>query len=251
LSWPLGLGSIGNRVNLMSDSIVTGYFLGAGSVAVLFLTQRAVALFGSQINSVVNASWAALGELRNTGKLDVFQDRVIELARIIIALGVTLTGTVAAFNSLFGCVALFTWILDTLGETRHRIVVSSIGSVLNIVLSVVFVHQIGLPGVVLGTIVAYLLTDAWYSPYVVCSRHGIAKRRLLSAVLRGLLVGLPWTTSMWWLANSFPPPQRWSGFALEALLVGPASCAYCWYAVLSTAERREWAWRLRGASRRS
>lgn len=271
VSWPLAAAGAGNRINLMTDGIVVGYLLGSTPVAVMFLTQRVILLCSAQVNSMSNASWAALAELINSGRKDIFQLRVAELARLIVGLGIVLVGTVAAYDAqfvrlwvggsmyggdalaaltvastvVFGFLCLFSWIIDMQGDTRHRLPVSTAGSILNLLLSVIFVRKLGLAGVALGTLCAYLLTDAWYSPMLVCRRYGVPARLILFAAARGLLVGLPWALAAWFLARSHTPPLRWIGFSAECAVVGIVALAYCWWIVLTTNDRQEWRQRLR------
>jgi len=275
LAWPLAAASAGNRLNLMTDSIVVGYLVGPAPVAVMFLTQRVILLAAGQVTSLSNATWAALAELRNAGKQDIFQSRLAELARLIVGLGTVLGGTAAAYDAqfvrlwvgremyggdwlaaftvasavVFGFLCLFSWVIDMQGDTRHRLPVSTIGSILNLVLSVTFVKAFGLPGVALGTLAAYLLTDAWYSPLLVCRRYDVPPSLILRAAARGLAVGLPWATGAWLLTRSHTPPMRWLGFSAEVAVVGTLALAYCWWGLLTPPERDQWRQRLRQLAR--
>ena len=266
LSWPLAAAGAGNRVNLMTDAIVVGYFLGPAPVAVLFLTQRVILLCAAQVNALGNATWAALAELLGAGRIDAFESRLCEVARLIVGGGTVLVGTVAAYDVhfvrlwvgsnlyggdllaaltvasvvTFGFLCVFSWVIDTQGDTRHRLLVSSIGSALNLVLSILFVKWLGLAGVALGTLCAYLLTDAWYCPLLVCRRYGVRGRAIVASVARGLGAGLPWALIVWWIARTHAPPTRWPGFFIEAGMVCALAVVYCWFAILTPAERSEW-----------
>ena len=96
LAWPLGVTSAGNRLNLMTDTIVIGHLLGSTPVATLFLTQRLVFLAAAQVNTVTNASWAGLAELKHTGQLALLRERMVELCRLLVGVGIVLVGTIAA-----------------------------------------------------------------------------------------------------------------------------------------------------------
>jgi O-antigen/teichoic acid export membrane protein len=273
LSWPLAVAGAGNRLNLMTDTIVVGKMLGVTQVAMLFLTQRIILLCAGQVNGLANASWAALAELRQSGQAALFEARLAELARLIVGVGLVLVGTVAAFDwyfvqlwvgpRLYGgdlvCVATlasvvtfgfllpFAWAIDMAGDTRHRLLVSTIGSILNLALSIVFVKRFGLAGVAMGTFCAYMLTDAWYCPLLVCRRYNVRPRLILEAAGRGLLVGLPWFACVWILTRVYPPPLGWVGLLVESALVGSAALLYCWVAILNPNDRLEWTRRLRVA----
>lgn len=265
-SWPLALSSMGNRLNLMTDSMVVAAFLGPLSVTSLFLTQRIITLGGGQVNGLATASWPALIELHAKGETVAFERRLSELTTLLITLGITLTGTLAAYNRhfmqlwvgaaydggsllafftalstiTFGFVCLFAWVIDMQGDTRLRLRVSTIGSVLNLLFSVLAVRLVGVPGVALGTLAAYLCTDAWFCPTIVCRRYGVRPRAIAGAITRAVLFGVPWATGVWIIASLHVPPFRWVGLLLEEGLIGLASLAYCWLAVFSIEDRKLW-----------
>jgi len=265
-SWPLALSSMGNRLNLMTDSMVVAALLGPLAVTNLFLTQRLVALAGGQVNALANVSWPALVEIHAKGESHAFERRLSELTTLLITLGITLTGTIAAYNRhfmrlwvgeaydggqllalftalssiTFGFLCLFAWIIDMKGDTRLRLRVSTLGSVLNLAFSVLAVRAIGVPGVALGTLAAYLCTDAWYCPAIVCRRYGVRPRAILLAITRALALGVPWAAGVWLLASLHVPPFRWVGLLAEEGSLAAAGLAYCWLVVFSREDRTLW-----------
>jgi O-antigen/teichoic acid export membrane protein len=126
------------------------------------------------------------------------------------------------------------------GDTRLRLRVSTIGSVLNLAFSVLAVRAIGVPGVALGTLAAYLCTDAWYCPTLVCRRYGVRPRAIIVAITRAIAFGVPWVAGVWTLASVHVPPFRWFGLLAEEGALGLAGLAYCWLAVFTTEDRRLW-----------
>ena len=276
-SWPLALSSMGNRLNLMTDSMVIAAFLGPLSVTTLFLTQRIITLGGGQVNGLATVSWPALVELHAKGEKIAFERRLSELTTILIALGITLTGTLAAYNRhfmtlwvgatydggpllalftalgsvVFGFVCLFAWIIDMKGDTRLRLRVSTIGSVLNLLFSVLAVRAIGVPGVALGTLAAYLCTDAWFCPTLVCRRYGARPRAILAAIARAAAFSVPWVSGVWILASVHVPPFRWVGLLVEEAVLAAAALAYCWLAVFSPEDRKLWRARLTSLLKRA
>jgi O-antigen/teichoic acid export membrane protein len=271
LSWPLALASVGNRLNLMTDTIVVGRMLGVSEVAALFLTQRVILLGATQVNGLANSSWAALAELRHTGQAAAFEARLAELTRLIVGAGLVLVGTVTALDRefvtlwvgphlyggdllafatlagvvTFGFLLPFSWAIDMAGDTRRRLIPSTIGSILNLVLSIFFVRRWGVAGVALGTLCGYLLTDAWYCPRLVCRSYGVRLETMLRAVGRGAAVGLLWVAAVWLITRMMPPSEDWTTFITRAALGGSTALMYCWLAVLDSGERNAWLRRLR------
>ncbi|HKO47028.1 MAG TPA: lipopolysaccharide biosynthesis protein [Polyangiaceae bacterium] len=276
-SWPFALSGMGNRLNVMTDSMVVAAFLGPIAVTTLFLTQRVISLAGGQVNGLAVVSWPALLELRARGERDAFERRLSELTTLLITLGITLTGTVAAYNKhfmnlwvgaaydggpllalftalgsiIFGFVCLFAWVIDMQGDTRHRLRVSTVGSVLNLLFSVLAVRAIGVPGVALGTLAAYLCTDAWYCPTLVCRRYDVRPRVIVVAIVRAVAFGVPWVTGVWILASVHVPPFRWVGLLAEEGALACAGLTYCWLAVFTPEDRRLWKARFAGLLRRA
>jgi len=211
---------------------------------------------------------------------DVYEARIVELARLVIGLGLTLIGTAAAYNAAFvrlwvgpaqyggdllsaataaalvvsGFQLLFAWALDIQGDARRRTKISITGAVLNLVLSVSLAYtRLGVAGVAIGTLAAYLLTEAWFGPYLVCTLYGVRARRLLAGCGKGLALGLPWAVAVWIFARWHAPlvSQRsssaaaWARLLLECASAGALSVGYCWIVILTREERSDWSKRLR------
>jgi O-antigen/teichoic acid export membrane protein len=271
LSWPLALASVGNRLNLMTDTIVVGRMLGASDVAALFLTQRVILLCATQVNGLANSSWAALAELRQLGQTAAFEARLAELTRMIVGAGLVLVGTAAAFDRdfvslwvgphlyagdllalatlgsvvVFGFFLPFAWAMDMAGDTRKRLLPSTIGSLLNLALSILFVQRWGVAGVALGTLCAYLLTDAWYCPWTVCRLYGVRLSRIAGAAVRGVVIGSVWVALVWVFRSRMGPATGWAGLLAEGAAALTAALAYCWFVLLIEEDRLTWLRRLR------
>ena len=265
LSWPLAVAGFGNRLSLMTDGIVVAKMLGAQDVARLFLTQRLISLVGGQINGLANATWAGLAELQ-TVNAALFEDRVNEIIRLIIGAGMIFSGTVAAYNErfiklwvgsdqyagagvtlltvansvVFGLVLIFGAMIDVRGDTRQRLRSSLWGGIANLGLSIVLIRRMGLPGVLLGTLVAYLLSDAWYCPLVASRLYHISLSRIGESALRALLTSLPWIALLWMVAHRRTANGGIGFFAAEIFVAGVGSLGYTAFTLLSKRERQQW-----------
>lgn len=269
LSWPLALSNVGIRLNGMTDSIVVGYMLGPIAVFHLFVTQRMVSLFGSQVNSLSNASWAALASLRMTGQQNAYVSRILELTELTVGLGVALTGTVAASNREFvflwvgsgnyggdllsyltaatsilsGVAILYGYSLDSAGETAKRIPVSIAGAVGNLFVSIALVKYLGLPGVLLGTVIASSLSDVWFCPLQVSRLFGVPGFQIAWSAARGFLRALPWTVVTAIGVRVFPSTD-WRTFVIRSAIIGLLSLAYAWQILLRQDDRVRWKTRI-------
>lgn len=270
LRLPLALAGVGNQVNLMTDFIVIGFILGPASVTTFVITQRVISFVGGFAVSMGSVSWAGLAELRASGDTENFELRMLELVRLLVAVGVTIVGTVAAYNAafvnlwvggeyyggdalsicfalqtvVFGFVCLFAWTIDMQGDTKHRVVVSTIGSILNVGLSFILGRRFGLSGITLATVISYLVTDAWFCPYLFCRRYNVRVTAVAATVLRGLMLGLPWAAGVWFVAHRQRGVSSWVGFSTELGVFSVLGLTYSWTVILNSNERNAWRKRL-------
>ena len=208
-NWPLIVAMLGNQINVLTDNTVVGLTLGAAAVTGFALTQTLPLLAGNHLADIGGVSWAALGDLRARGDAR-FATRVIELSSTVLGMAVVLMATIGVVTPafvqqwvgaqhfagaalswatvatmvVFSFICFFAWLVDTQGDTRRRLGASTIGSALNLGLSLVLVRHWGVAGVAVGTLVAYLATDAWYLPYLVSRQYGVPERADFGAFIR-------------------------------------------------------------------
>jgi O-antigen/teichoic acid export membrane protein len=266
LAWPLLVTNSTSRVNQFTDTFIIARLFNVAGAFQLDVTQTLIRLAGGQINALANVSWAALAEIRTKFGETAFEARLVELVRLVIGLGIVLTGTVAAFNqrfvtlwvggehyggqllsiftwatvTIFGFFVIFSFILDTGGHARARLPSTIASAVAKIALSIALGYQLGIAGVVLGTAIAYLLTEAWYCPYLVCRLYKIRARVLLKGAVLGALTGAPFAAIVWTLLALHTPPYGWFGLLAEMSIACVAAVAYAWVAILDRPERLRW-----------
>ena len=273
-NWPLVLAGFGYQINQLTDNTVVALTLGPAAVAAFALTQSLPLLAGSQLANVGVASWAGLGQLRARDP-HAFAARIIELAATVLGAATALLATIAVFTpafvtlwvgaphyagpllvwataagmAVFSMLVFFRWLYDSQGDARRRLGVSSLGAALNLALSLALVRFWGVAGVALGTLFAYLLTDAWFLPYLAVRLYGVSGPRLARALLGALARGGLWAALMGLLATRLPRAGSWQLLLAELAATGLAALAYCWFGVLRPADREVWQarWRaLRG-----
>lgn len=282
LSWPLGLAGVTNRISLLGDTLVAALLFGPELVTVMFLTQRLITLAGGQVNGLNNSSWAALAELHARGEHKAFEARVTELSRLVVMLGIALTGTVAAYNHrfvalwvgperyagewltvltviagvVFGFLVLFSWLIDAAGATRQRLAASATGAIVKLVVAAVAGHFWGLPGIVLGTIIGYASAELWYTPMLVSRLYGMDARRAAIKALFSAARAVPWAVAIWffahrarfgWVGLDFDGREgdSWVGLTMEMCLAGVVALVFAFGVVLSREDRAKWINRLR------
>jgi O-antigen/teichoic acid export membrane protein len=182
LSWPTFLFNLSSRLRNQSDNILVALFLGPLTVAQFFLTQRVIALVGTQATTVGTAAWAGLVDLHYRGENQLFTLRLTQLTRftavistaLLLPVGIwnrslislwvgadqyagPIVTSLAAINawalSLF---SLWGWMLSGSGLVRLTLPLLLVNTVINVVVSVAATGLIGVSGPLLGTLAAGL-----------------------------------------------------------------------------------------------
>ena len=271
LRWPMLLTSIGGQMNLLTDYIVVSLVADPVAVTTFSITQRLITVLGGFISSFSEVSWAGLAEVRASGANELFESRVLELIRLFLGTGLCLLVTFAAFNEHFvrlwvgeqyygghaltlltaaqtvlvGFFMLFGWSVDMAGHTRDRVVVAIPGAVLNVVLSVILGVRFGLYGVTLATVIAYMVGEGWYTPYLFCRRFGVSGRVVMREIVRSCVLSVPWILAVWWVAREGKGVVGWASFFAEFSTASLITLAYVWLVILRSEDRARWRERAR------
>jgi O-antigen/teichoic acid export membrane protein len=266
LRWPMFLTGIGGQMNLLTDYIIVSLVADPAAVVTFSITQRLVTVLGGFVSSFSEVSWAGLAEMRAAGQSELFERRVLELIRIFLGAGLCLLATLAAFNQHFvrlwvglpyyGGDALtvltavqtavvayfmfFAWTIDMAGDNRYRVVVAVPGAILNVILSALLGRSLGLYGVTLATVVAYLVGEAWYSPYLFCNRYGVSGRLVVRETVRSIVLAAPWAVFVWWTVARSSVVVGWFSFTAAFGAAALVTMAYAWFVVLRAEDRALW-----------
>jgi O-antigen/teichoic acid export membrane protein len=266
LRWPMFLTGIGGQMNLLTDYIIISLVADPAAVVTFSITQRLMTVLGGFVSSFSEVSWAGLAELRAAGQSELFEQRVLELIRIFLGAGLCLLATFAAFNQHFvrlwvglpyyggdlltvltavqtAVVAyfmFFCWTIDMAGDTKYRVVVALPGAILNVVLSAVLGRSLGLYGVTLATVIAYLVGEAWYSPYLFCNRYGVRGRVIVKETARSIVLAAPWAALIWWTISRSSFVLGWFSFTAAFGVAATITSAYAWFVVLRGEDRESW-----------
>lgn len=276
LNRPTLVEQICGRVSFVSDYVVVALILGPAAVAPLYLTRRLADLAQGQLLGVGNASWAALADLHAIGDLTTFGQRLIEATKLVATLAIAVLVPIAIYNQTFvelwvgsphyagfaititvvcnafllGLLTLWGWAFGGTGKVATLVPVYIAAASLNLVASIVFTLNLGLVGPLLGTLVATVLTSAWYVPVQLKRTFGISLAGIARAVALPLVWGVPYTLAVWWMAAR-TPSIGWLALAGE---MGFATVVYMgiwWIAILDVSERAVYGGRLRTLMRGS
>ncbi|WP_406701335.1 polysaccharide biosynthesis C-terminal domain-containing protein (plasmid) [Singulisphaera sp. Ch08] len=274
LLWSLSaatfLINLSNRVSLMTDNLVVGSMLGAGTVTILFFTQRLPLLAQSLLLGVGSATWAPLAELHNRGERDTFNQRLIEISRLMALLSVAGLGPIVAYNRQFVSLwmgssfsyggdsivilaainafllpqfSLWGWCFSATGQVRRVVAVSVLAALVNVVASIAMTRWLGLIGPLLGTTFAFVAVSLWMLPVLLYRVFGTSPVALARAVGGPLLGGIVYTGGLWWITQRHQPVGR-LGLAIEMSLAALGFSILCGLAILLNKNDRT-LWRLR------
>jgi O-antigen/teichoic acid export membrane protein len=213
LKWAAtGLGAI---LILQTDNVIIAATLGSSAipsyeaVAKIAMTLMTLSLY------IVTSSSPFLSKAYASGDHNIVNEMLLRNVRLSMSAIVFLVSFMAAFGeqvinlwlgpgNFVGFPVLWTLLLMVLLETHHvalatatmatgriAFVWAAIGAgVLNILLTLVLVRYWGLWGVALGTMIAQILTNNWYAPYVALKHFKIPFRDYMINVLNPILVTL-------------------------------------------------------------
>ncbi len=166
-----------------TDNIIVSHYLGAAEVTPYSITWRVVGL-GAVLQALVfSALWPAYAEAQARGDVAWIRRTFAMVMRVTIALNIAW----AALLVIFGRVAIRLWagpagvpppslllamavwsviagfataescLLGALNRTRVQAIASSIAAIVNVALSIFLVVRMGSLGVILGTIISYIV----------------------------------------------------------------------------------------------
>jgi O-antigen/teichoic acid export membrane protein len=269
LNWATFAFNMCGRIGLVTDNIVVGGLLSPAMVVPFFFSQQLAVLAQRQLQGIGNASWAALVELDVEGKHEVFNQRLVELTRLIAILAVAALVpivvydrefislwigreryggdaliAVAALNAfLLAIFSLWAWCINGTGRVGLIMPGMIAQTVINLSLSLLLTFRAGMLGPLLGTTIGFLSVSIWYLPMLLRRCFGTSPGDLMRAAALPALSAAPFFAGVYALARSFPP-SGWIDMGAEMVAVAIAYLAIWWIAGLTARERELWVQRL-------
>ena len=121
--------------------------------------------------------------------------------------------------------------LDAKGIVRDSSIAAIVEAGLNITISIALGRMIGLNGILLGTIIAALLTSSWYVPYLLRKHLSISFRMYFVQGLGGPFVGVSLMGSALFGASYLLRPHlpsNWLLFVVVAAVAGSLLATFVW-----------------------
>jgi O-antigen/teichoic acid export membrane protein len=270
LNRPSLIQNVCGRIGLYTDNLLIAFFWSPVLVVPFFLTQRMTSLAQTQLQGIGNSSWAGLVELAGKGAMEVFHRRLIELSSFVVILGVAVMVPLAAFNRAFISIwvgpetyggdlltllagtngiflALFSlWGLILSGAGHVGRVVPGVvaATAVNITASIMATITLGLPGPVLGTLLASTSVYSWFFPWLLHRHFQVPIRKLIAGMAAPVVVGIPYAFLIAWWARAHPP-HSWIWLGLDIVSSTLIYLLLAWVAIFGSAERTEWIRRIK------
>jgi O-antigen/teichoic acid export membrane protein len=276
LRWPGLVFNLCGRFSFLTDNIVVALVMSPAMVVPFFVTQRLSSLGARELQAVGGASWAALTELHNQGKREIFNARLLELTHLVAILamagllpiiaynryfverwvggtryGGDLLTIVAAVNALLLAIfSLWAWVVNSTGHVRDILPGTLAQTIVNVLASVFFTFEFGIVGPVLGTLVAFLSIGAWYVPLVMARIFQSKPSELAVALLQPIALGIPYEILLRAFSRTYGAPE-WFAIAWQVAAAGLGYLAIASVILLSKSERAQWMERVRLVTRSS
>ena len=229
------------RTSLSADRQHRGFRTASPALVTPFvLTQRLTSLAQRELQTIGNASWAALAELSAQGRKEVFSRRLLELTRVVAVLGLAALVPIVAFNRQFvslwvgggryagdlitalaavngllqAIFSLWGWCATGTGQIRRIIPMTIVQTALNLVLSITFTFAFGLAGPLLGTTAAFMAVSVWYMPMLMSEMFEVPASSLIYCVAAPIALALPYAAVIDWLVRSYGA-TGWIGIAYQ------------------------------------
>jgi O-antigen/teichoic acid export membrane protein len=262
LNAPSFVMTLCGRVSLLTDNIVVSGLLSPVLVTPCVLTQRLTSLAQRELQTIGNASWAALAELSAQGRKEVFSRRLLELTRVVAVVGLAALIPIVAFNRQFislwvgrgryagdlitglaaanalmqSIFSLWGWCVTGTGQIRRMLPMTIVQTALNLALSIAFTFAFGLAGPLLGTTAAFLAVSVWYMPMLMSEMFEVPASSLIYSVGAPLALALPYAAAIEWLVRSYGA-TGWLGVAYQMLTAAAVYLLLAWLIVVPPEDR--------------
>ena len=272
--WQLNRSSfilrLSGQLSLLADNIIISYFLSPATVVPFFVTQRLASIAQAQVQGIGNSTWAALADLHAKGEIQKFNNKLIELTRLVAVMAITFMIPIMAYNHYFiklwlgearfggdlltllatcnglllGIFSLWSWCFLATGHQPKLVLISTLSVSVNFPVSIICTHYLGIIGPLLGTFIAFMTVNSWWSPLILKKVYGISVKQIFWAIVKPLSVGIPYGLIAWWIAKNHTP-WGWFGLAIEMGVTALIYLCLAWFLVLASEERLEWGNKLR------
>jgi O-antigen/teichoic acid export membrane protein len=265
LNWPTLILNIAGQVSLLTDNIIISLFMGPTMVVPFFVTQRLPSLAQAQVQGIGNATWAALSELHAKGEKELFNQRLIELSRIVSVMGLSFMLPIMIYTHKFvdlwvgearfggqtliylagingilqGLFSLWGWCFGGTGNIGKVVPLSIAGTVVNLTMSLICTHFWGIVGPVLGSFISFITVNIWGLPLLLHRTFQSDLKQLYWALLKPLSFGIPYGLLLHNFARSHTV-NGWFALGAEMSFASIFFVIMAWFFIFTQGDRKIW-----------
>lgn len=262
IQWPVLLTSIAGRLSIYSDTIIISKIMSPVAVSAFFISQRVIGIAGNFLMGISGSTWAAMGELYNSGERDKFEDLFIRISKFIAVtsaiVGIPLVlmsktfvtlwvGESLFVSNIFILVAVLNLLIQsiltfwgwcfTVTHKVHKLVkLQIVSTIVNISASIYFTYQYDHVGPILGTLFGYITVFVWWMIWHLKEEFNLSVMKLLKTFVPSLIYLLLLSFLGLRYSNYFQSTS-WVNFILTSLILGGANTLVCIFTLFSTSER--------------
>jgi len=258
------LGGLAGIVITSLDRVVAAKLISVETVTTLSLTGRVYALFGGLLDQITNTARPMLGQLLGQQKIAEAQRVYRHLFKLSTGIAVIAAFSLWAGNEPFVTrwvgaqnfggpmlslalalnLIVNSWVLPNRAVLSSALVVRPqalsrmVEAVINLGLSVLLGHYLGLIGIILGTAIAGLLTSTWYLPLMTARVFGRSWLHFVRGdALPVLAVGICLFPIVFFTQVAGKQIGGFLGAGVGAGLTGLAGCGLLWLIALDNGLR--------------
>lgn len=229
------------------DNFVIAAHLSLAALAVYAVPLRLVVMANQLLMSLLAVLTPLLTLNHSSGNHELVRRDMQRALEISCCIGFTIAGGILTLGNVFvelwvrqtypevpGLLWIFAFItilgtaqsplisyLYAVNKHKHYALQNTVDGVLNVTLSLILVHDYGLYGVALGTVIPMVLTKLVMQPLLVCRLSGLKKRFFYGLYVKGLIWLLFATALARWVLDYIDfPLNSWLKFAIGAMLTG-------------------------------
>ena len=263
IQWPVLLTSITGRLSIYSDTIIISKCMSPIAVSAFFISQRVVSIAGNFLMGISGATWAAMGELYNSGEDEKFRDlffrisKFISVVSVIFAVPIIFLSKsfvtlwvgeslfvsdffifVAVVNMFVQSVLTFWGWCFTVTHKVHRLMkLQILSTILNIGTSIYFTLTYKHSGPILGTLFTYFTLFGWWIVWHLKDEFALSVRKIVLTFLPSLIY-LLFVSYVGLHYYDFSIVKTWSALFMYGFLIGVTNLLLCNFLLFSKEEKQ-------------
>jgi len=263
IQWPVLLTSLSGRLSIYSDTIIISKIMSPVAVSAFFISQRVISIAGNFLMGISGATWAAMGELYNSGESERFEEMFFKISKFIAVISAIVSiplifmsqsfvglwvGDHLFVDNIFIIVAVINLFVQslltfwgwcfTVTHKVHRLVkLQIISTIVNIAFSILFTFKFGHLGPILGTLFSYITVFLWWMMWHLKSEFKFDYLGLLKTFVPSLLYISSLSILLYRYFDKFYT-DGWLNLFLKTGMLTTVNFVICFFLLFNSEDRR-------------